>query len=160
MYTGVCKYGNPAGRRRVRAHASGRLRPLRPPQPVLPEAVQPSRQPDQTECEVKHQALFEAFLSFANFGMGSDSIRYTMDSKNFQKLAKDCHLLGRELISSDIDLIFMSIKPPKQRSIGFKHFLDGLVKIADRRGWPRVKVEEMIVKVGRPTSSGTLPIVH
>ena len=40
-----------------------------------------------------------------------------MDGKTFAKFTKDCHLVSKQLTTSDIDLIFAKVKSKAMRKI-------------------------------------------
>ena len=84
--------------------------------------------------------VHEAFGRFCRFGV-SRSDAHTLDSCQFSKLCRDCHLVGRHLKAADIDVIFRSVKPAKSRVLPFPEFEQALDIIAQRL-YPKSTLEE------------------
>ncbi|KAH9260323.1 hypothetical protein BASA81_001493 [Batrachochytrium salamandrivorans] len=82
--------------------------------------------------------LYEVFCAFARFGTGSlEQSLVLMDSKQLQKLCRDCDLLARNKLSPvDVDLIFIQVKSPGLCRIDFADFMQCLDHFAHRRQIP------------------------
>ncbi|CAM9582618.1 unnamed protein product [Ectocarpus sp. 13 AM-2016] len=61
-------------------------------------------------------ALEQIFLDFTSFGAGQSGSS-EMDSAKFVKLAKDCKLVGKNLSTTDLDLIFTKVKVGEKLSV-------------------------------------------
>lgn len=55
------------------------------------------------------QDLKALFLSFAGYGKGQQSVG-EMDGARLIKLCKDCKFVGKDLSTTDIDLIFAKVR--------------------------------------------------
>ncbi|KAK9810553.1 hypothetical protein WJX73_000223 [Symbiochloris irregularis] len=97
--------------------------------------------------------LKKIFCSFASFG--SRQQLDELDGAKFSKLCRDCKLLGRNLTTIDVDLIFASSKPQGQRKVDFDQFLLALSKMADKRGQSLAEVVRGILLAGGPTVNST-----
>ena len=73
---------------------------------------------------VAQDELRLAFFKFATFGnraVGNDEV--LLDSRACQKLCKDSGLTGKKLTTTEIDLLFASVKPKGERKVDFKTFV-------------------------------------
>eukprot|EP00736_Rhodelphis_marinus_P004806 Rmarinus@m.12491 len=59
--------------------------------------------------------------------------RCAMDSARFKKFCRDTKLMGKNVSGTDVDLIFMGVKRPGNRRIGFSEFYSGLARLAARK---------------------------
>jgi hypothetical protein len=58
-----------------------------------------------------------------------------MDGKSFAKMAKDLKLIDtKNLVATDVDLIFAKIKDKTARRISFAEFKNGLSLFAQKKG--------------------------
>ncbi len=72
----------------------------------------------------RQEELRLAFFKFATFGnraVGNDEV--LLDSRACQKLCKDSGLTSKKLTTTDIDLLFASVKPKGERKVDFKTFV-------------------------------------
>jgi len=80
-------------------------------------------------------ALASVFREFCSFGMGSRNLGPPlMDSRQCQKLARDCGLLDKKLTKVDIDLVFTAVKGRGEHRIDFLDFLECVRQWAERKG--------------------------
>jgi Ca2+-binding EF-hand superfamily protein len=77
-----------------------------------------------------------------------------MDSREFNKLCKDCGLIGKGFAQTQVDTTFTKVKERGTRDIDFKQFEKALNLIAEAKGVP---ASDIFAKVtaGAKSSSGT-----
>lgn len=95
--------------------------------------------------------LKATFVSFASFG-NREPVE-EMDGAHFQKLCRDCGLLGRHLSTTDVDLLFAKVKTKGTRKITFEQCLTALAAISEKKV---VAFEDTVAQV---LEAGG-PIVH
>lgn len=81
----------------------------------------------ETEEDLKNQ-----FLAFANFSNHGEPCS-DMDGSRFSKYCSDCHVLGKGVTRTDVDLAFTKCKQKGTRRITFDQFLNALNLLAARR---------------------------
>jgi len=85
--------------------------------------------------------LAVVFREFCSFGMGSRNVGPPlMDSRQCQKLARDCGLVDKRLTKVDIDLIFTSVKGRGEHRIDYLDFLECVRQWAEKK---RMTYEEL-----------------
>jgi len=77
-----------------------------------------------------------------------------MDGRSFNKLCRDCGLLGNASEAWEADLIFAKAAA-KGRRLGFAEFEQALALMAERRGIEESNIFAMVGDAGMPTLSGT-----
>lgn len=70
-----------------------------------------------------------------------------------QKLAKDCQLIGRDLTTTDIDLLFTKAKEKGKRTISYEQFVSILHMFATKKGQASEQVWPACLSVGDPHTS-------
>ncbi|KAF7647940.1 hypothetical protein LDENG_00164400 [Lucifuga dentata] len=74
--------------------------------------------------------------SFQKFAVHGDTkaTGKEMNGKNFAKLCKDCHIIdGKNVTSTDVDIIFSKVKAKSARVITFEQFKQALAELAPKR---------------------------
>jgi len=99
------------------------------------------------------------FREFCSFGMGSrNSGPPLMESRQIQKLARDCGLLDKRLTKVDIDLIFTAVKGRGEHRIDYLDFLECVRQWAERKGMTYEDLCDQIANSHGPTlNSVTTP---
>ena len=64
----------------------------------------------EDEMEAVDDRLERLFVSFCTFGVTKDSVAL-MDGTKFAKFCKDMGLVGKNLTTTDVDIIFAQSKP-------------------------------------------------
>ncbi|KAG1672604.1 hypothetical protein FOA52_002084 [Chlamydomonas sp. UWO 241] len=114
-------------------------------------------------------ALREAFTAFASVGAGAAKVSVAdMDSKSLIKVCKDSGLMGKNLTTTDVDLIFTQVrggsagvqgceevKAKGARRISYREFETALSKIAARKGMEVAEVETMVAGASPNLAGGT-----
>ncbi|XP_068056593.1 tubulin polymerization-promoting protein isoform X1 [Anomalospiza imberbis] len=78
-------------------------------------------------------ALEEAFRKFAVHG-DTRATGKEMHGKNWSKLCKDCHIIdGKNVTTTDVDIIFSKIKGKSVRTITFEQFKEALQDLSKKR---------------------------
>lgn len=102
--------------------------------PALTTKIRPVRQPgDEVAVEYYPSlerwgfAIHQTFQAYCGTQSG-------MDGKSFLKLCKDCNLIDRFFPASEVDLIFVRVRPKGQRLIDLRWFHHALWHVAERRG--------------------------
>ncbi|KAI3431389.1 hypothetical protein D9Q98_004443 [Chlorella vulgaris] len=100
--------------------------------------------------------LRHTFFSFAGFGSrsGGQAAPSGLDGARFIKLCRATGLVGRQLPSTEADLIFASVKDRSGRRISFEQFLDALDLIANKTGRPLLEVLSQVASGGGPATQG------
>ncbi|CBN76132.1 flagellar associated protein [Ectocarpus siliculosus] len=96
-------------------------------------------------------ALEQIFLDFTSFGAGQSGSS-EMDSAKFVKLAKDCKLVGKNLSTTDLDLIFTKVKDKTAKKINFDTFVEAVELISEKLGKSKDDVILLIVSAKGPTT--------
>jgi hypothetical protein len=79
--------------------------------------------------------LFFVFREFSSFGMGNNRNKIsTLDSRQLQKLCRDCGLLDERLTKVDIDMVFIQVKGTVGPRLDFIDFLDCIKAFSLRNG--------------------------
>ena len=79
-----------------------------------------------------------------------------MDGKSFAKLAKDLKLVdAKNLVATDVDLIFARIKDKAARRITYAEFQNGLCLLAQKKGISLLKMHEIVANSKGPILVGT-----
>jgi hypothetical protein len=78
-----------------------------------------------------------------------------MESKQFQKLVKECKLIDKKFTQNDVDIVFSKVKVKGLKTITFGDFENALAEIAKKKGTTKDKIEEQIKKHGAATYAGT-----
>lgn len=60
------------------------------------------------------QTISDVFKTYASFGTRQASTE--LDGAKFVKLFKDCGLIGKDLSSTEIDIIFSKVRPLSERT--------------------------------------------
>jgi len=110
-------------------------------------------EPQEPPAGHKETSMYDLFLAFCNFGTRLEALE--MDGARFSKFCRDCRIVGRDLPSTEVDLIFTRVKPVGQRRIVYEEFVEALTLIADRKGVPLKELTEGILACGGPTATGT-----
>jgi len=98
------------------------------------------------------ERLSEVFREFCSFGMGSrHSGPLLMDSRQCQKVARDCGLLDKRLTKVDIDIIFTAVKGRGEHRIDYLDFLECIRQWAERKGISYEEICDMIANSNGPT---------
>ncbi len=88
-----------------------------------------------TEVHTLHhraaEELRHVFVAFASFG--SRTPLHEMDNVKMVKLCRDCGLLGGQVASTAVDLMFMHAKARGARRIVFEQFISVLASIAEKK---------------------------
>eukprot|EP00873_Tetraselmis_striata_P017380 jgi/Tetstr1/437644/TSEL_026311.t1 len=164
-YTGAFKYGD-ASLLNARPSTSQSSAPSQQGRMALPPEHRPGRpisrgigQPagGRPQQQASNAQLFEVFMTFANYGKGSAGQTSFMDSKNLQKLAKDCQLIGRDLTTTDIDLLFTKAKEKGKRTISYEQFVSILHMFATKKGQASEQVIAAVSRSSGPVTLGTAP---
>ena len=96
--------------------------------------------------------LAAVFKEFCSFGMGSRNVGPPlMDSRQCQKLARDCRILDKRLTKVDIDLVFTAVKGRGEHRIDYLDFLECVRQWAERKGVSYEDLCEMIAHSQGPT---------
>uniref|UniRef100_A0A3Q3WD21 Cytochrome c domain-containing protein n=1 Tax=Mola mola TaxID=94237 RepID=A0A3Q3WD21_MOLML len=67
-----------------------------------------------------------------------------MNGKNFAKICKDCHIIdGKNVTTTDVDIIFSKIKAKPARVITFEQFNQALTELAPKRFKGKSKEEAL-----------------
>ena len=88
---------------------------------------------------------------FKSFAAGKTE----MESKQFQKLVKECKLIDKKFSINDVDIVFSKVKVKGLKTITFPDFNRALEEIAKKKGTTKDKIEEQIKKHGSATYAGT-----
>ena len=88
---------------------------------------------------------------FKSFAAGKNE----MESKQFQKLVKECKLIDKKFTQNDVDIVFSKVKVKGLKTITFGDFENALAEIAKKKGTTKDKIEEQIKKHGSATYAGT-----
>ena len=88
---------------------------------------------------------------FKSFAAGKNE----MESKQFQKLVKECKLIDKKFTQNDVDIVFSKVKVKGLKTITFGDFENALSEIAKKKGTTKAKIEEQIKSHGAATYSGT-----
>jgi hypothetical protein len=88
---------------------------------------------------------------FKSFAAGKTE----MESKQFQKLVKECKLIDKKFTQNDVDIVFSKVKVKGLKTITFGDFENALAEIAKKKGTTKDKIEEQIKKHGSATYAGT-----
>ena len=88
---------------------------------------------------------------FKSFAAGKNE----MESKQFQKLVKECKLIDKKFTQNDVDIVFSKVKVKGLKTITFGDFENALGEIAKKKGTTKDKIEEQIKKHGAATYAGT-----
>ena len=88
---------------------------------------------------------------FKSFAAGKTE----MESKQFQKLVKECKLIDKKFTQNDVDIVFSKVKVKGLKTITFGDFENALAEIAKKKGTTKDKIEEQIKKHGAATYAGT-----
>lgn len=91
------------------------------------------------------QAIFKSFAAGKN----------EMESKQFQKLVKECKLIDKKFTQNDVDIVFSKVKVKGLKTITFGDFENALAEIARKKGVTKQQIEEQIQKHGAATYAGT-----
>ena len=98
------------------------------------------------------EALLSVFRNFSTFGMGSKiSGPITMDSRQCQKLARDCGLIDKNLTKVDVDLIFTAVKGRGQQRIDYLDFLECLRQWSEKKGISYEEICDIVARSQGPT---------
>ena len=79
----------------------------------------------------------------------------TMTNKEFLKINKDCGLFDKKYTTTDIDINFVKVKDKTSKVISFSQFEQALKLAATKKGIDITAVNEMILKTGGPSFTGT-----
>ena len=79
-----------------------------------------------------------------------------MDGARFAKFAKDCGLVDKQLIATDVDLIFTKVKTKGQRCISFEQFCTALQQIATKKGVTQHVIVETAVASDGPVAAALI----
>jgi hypothetical protein len=119
-----------------------------------------------------HNELFIVFDRFASFGAGAktgvtasfENINGPLlDNAKFAKLCRETKVIdGKNITSTDIDIVYNKVKPKGSRKITFENFVEILNELGPKR-FPKREPEhafhalvELIVNNGTPVSNGTV----
>ncbi|XP_069765476.1 tubulin polymerization-promoting protein-like isoform X1 [Narcine bancroftii] len=109
-------------------------------------------------------ALEEAFRKFAIHGDTRATGR-DMNGKNWSKLCKDCSIIdGKNVTTTDIDIVFSKVKPKSFRTINFGQFKEALQELAQKRFKGKNEEEAIqeihkLIEGNSPLISGVTPIL-
>jgi hypothetical protein len=96
--------------------------------------------------------LAAVFKEFCSFGMGSRNVGPPlMDSRQCQKVARDCGLLDKRLTKVDVDIIFTGVKGRGEHRIDYLDFLECVRQWAERKGVTYEEICDMIANSNGPT---------
>ncbi|XP_069765485.1 tubulin polymerization-promoting protein-like isoform X2 [Narcine bancroftii] len=102
-------------------------------------------------------ALEEAFRKFAIHGDTRATGR-DMNGKNWSKLCKDCSIIdGKNVTTTDIDIVFSKVKPKSFRTINFGQFKEALQELAQKRF--KGKNEEEAIQEIHKLIEGNSPLI-
>ncbi|KAF6258199.1 p25-alpha-domain-containing protein [Scenedesmus sp. NREL 46B-D3] len=97
--------------------------------------------------------LKATFVSFASFGTREPV--EVMDGAHFQKMCRDCGLLGRHLSTTDVDLIFAKVKTKGARKITFEQCLTALAAISEKKVLAFEDTVAQVLEAGGPIAHAT-----
>jgi len=96
--------------------------------------------------------LAVVFREFCSFGMGSRNVGPPlMDSRQCQKVARDCGLIDKRLTKVDVDLIFTAVKGRGEHRIDYLDFLECVRQWAEKKGISYEEICDMIAHSNGPT---------
>lgn len=99
-------------------------------------------------------ALCEVFTQFCSFGAGQSGSD-EMDSAKFLKLSKDTGLVGKDLSSTDLDLIFSKVKGSGSKRISYPTFKTALGLVAEKKGVDVDTVVQRVINARGPSVTNT-----
>ena len=88
---------------------------------------------------------------FKSFAAGKTE----MESKQFQKLVKECKLIDKKFTNNDVDIVFAKVKVKGTKTINFGDFERALEEIAKKKGTSKENIVAAIQKHGSATYAGT-----
>jgi len=106
----------------------------------------------------KMDELEAVFNQFSTFGNRLDG-PVMMETRNCQKLAKDCGLTGKKLTSTDIDIIFAKVKTKGKKKISFEEFLTATQFFAEKLEISHAELVLRVVNSAGPRVNSNVPNV-
>lgn len=77
---------------------------------------------------------------FKSFAAGKTE----MESKQFQKLVKECKLIDKKFTQNDVDIVFSKVKVKGLKTITFGDFENALSEIAKKKELLKIKLKNKL----------------
>ena len=77
---------------------------------------------------------------FKSFAAGKTE----MESKQFQKLVKECKLIDKKFTQNDVDIVFSKVKVKGLKTITFGDFENALAEIAKKKEQLKTKLKNKL----------------
>mmetsp|Transcript_29164 Transcript_29164/g.82238 ORF Transcript_29164/g.82238 Transcript_29164/m.82238 type:complete len:896 (-) Transcript_29164:675-3362(-) len=97
--------------------------------------------------------IYEIFLAFCNYGTRQETVE--MDGSHFSKFCRDCRLVGKDLSSTEVDLLFARVKTKGQRRIVYEEFVEALTLLADKKKMSLKQLTDGVLSSGGPATTAT-----
>ncbi|CAK0780932.1 hypothetical protein CVIRNUC_005226 [Coccomyxa viridis] len=104
---------------------------------------------------MQRQTLQDVFKTYAGFG--TRQVSTELDGAKFVKVFKDAGLVGKDLSTTELDIIFSKVKAKSARKITFPDFERALELIATKKGCTVDELKDKLCSQKGPKVQATQP---